>query len=340
MSALNIYGHHHWELGGGQQYLDALAAALRELHSVRILPFDRPEMADIVQSNERSFGPRMAYVMQIPYSPINLKSVYGKLRRGEIRDTRRDFGRKRLLRALRKSGVVLVYSDFVRRALDRHGIYSMVLYPPVADFGHGVKPKGNKILSVGRFFKKHIYNHKRYETLIDAFKSFCSYKPGWEYHIVGGLAPEEYGYLAELEARAEGYPVFFHPNEMQHRLRELYETSTIFWHGAGYNAEGPEECEHFGVSVAEAMTAGCIPFVPPAGGPEEIVDGADSCGLYWHTPSGLAAVTIQYLSYPERIQAQYRYNAKERGKFFSWARFKDSVHRIFTEEFIESWRNR
>jgi glycosyltransferase involved in cell wall biosynthesis len=52
------------------------------------------------------------------------------------------------------------------------------------------------------------------------------------------------------------------------------ESSSIYWHGAGFEVDPelyPERCEHFGISLVEAMGSRVIPVVVGNGGPDEIV---------------------------------------------------------------------
>lgn len=321
---LTICGDHNWELGGGQKYLEALATALRLQHDVTILPKERGREADIMQSNEHPFGKKLAYVIQIPYSPITPKTIGAKLLHGEIRDARRDIGRKRLLMDAARSEIVLVYSEFVRTALQKHGINATVLYPPVKDYGGSGIPKQKVILSVGRFFKKRIYNHKRYDALIEAFKIFCTYQKGWEYRIVGGMEPNEDAYVRELAFQAGGYNVKFYPNATDKELEKHYAEASLFWHGAGYEARGPEECEHFGISIVEAMSAECIPFVPLGGGPMEILGGYQyPCGHLWDRPEMLAMKSAM------TIDPFMRFVVRQRAYNFSIWKFTQRALSIF-----------
>ena len=56
---------------------------------------------------------------------------------------------------------------------------------------------------------------------------------GWQYHLVGGCAPEHQPYLDQIRAVADGLPVFLHPDASGAELGDLYARASIFWHAAG-----------------------------------------------------------------------------------------------------------
>ncbi len=71
-------------------------------------------------------------------------------------------------------------------------------------------------------------------------------------------------YLAECRRLAEGLPVHFHVDASPSELQGLYESATVYWHATGFGeseTRNPIKCEHFGISVVEAMAGGCVPVV-------------------------------------------------------------------------------
>jgi glycosyltransferase involved in cell wall biosynthesis/GT2 family glycosyltransferase len=150
-----------------------------------------------------------------------------------------------------------------------------IVYPPVEPVIQGATQKRSIILSVGRFF---VGGHsKRHDLLIDAFKALQEQSDGTlELHLAGSSTPESQhmDYLAQLHVRAEGLPVTFHVNASHEALQDLYRRAAIYWHGAGLGQDlkaHPEQAEHFGISLVEAMSAGVVPFAFDAGGPREII---------------------------------------------------------------------
>lgn len=240
---------------------------------------------------------RSVYILQIPYGPMGLERILRDGFRGAFREAVKDVFRRSLLRDARGAAGVIVYSRFVQETLlKHHRVNATVIYPPIDDFAR----QGTKqplILSVGRIFRG-LYNDKRYPFLIEAFKELCRRAPGaaWEYWIVGSCGDDDASrtYLAELRNSAQGYPIVFQLNSPYSFLTDCYNRAQVFWHAAGFGIDEerfPEQMEHFGMTTAEAMTAGCVPVVINCGGQREIVAGSDA-GVLWSTRDELLSATL------------------------------------------------
>ena len=287
----------------------------------------------VVVSNFRPYGTRArknVYVLQIPYSDITVPGVAGKVLRGQWRDAGKDILRERLLRDARSADLVLVYSRFVKATLrSHHGIKTTVLHPPIDDFGRGDNQREHVILSVGRFFTG-LYNDKRYDIMIEAFKRLQQRLPNtsWQYRLVGSCGEDEASqrYLASLRGAAEGHPIYFDVNSPYAELRRHYQEATLFWHATGYGvdeARYPEQMEHFGMSTVEAMSAGCIPIVINKGGQKEIVSHGET-GYLWNTVDELVTITEQAIQNPAMI-ARARQGARARSTEFDREHFSNRL---------------
>ncbi len=256
-------------------------------------------------------------VLQIPYGPITPVSLAGKLLRGKVREAAKDYYRLGLLRRLRETQAVLVYSEYVSNALDAiHDVPSTILPPAIDDFSSSGAVKERVVLSVGRFFRG-LYNDKRYDVMIEAFKKLYASLPNttWQYRLVGscGTDPASRQYLEELQQAAHGYPIYFHINSPYDELRRHYNEASLFWHAAGFEVDErrtPERAEHFGMSTLEAMSAGCIPVVINRGGQKEIVSHGES-GYLWESMDELIAHSRTLISDGE-LRASVQAHARRR----------------------------
>jgi glycosyltransferase involved in cell wall biosynthesis len=290
----------------------------------------------VVTSNVFPFGNharKNVVILQMPFRRFGPLPIVRRALTESPRAAAKDLLRLGLLHDARRASLVIMYSEFCRRQLQRaHHLRAQVLYPPIDDFA-GPLPKERIILSVGRFFRG-LYNDKRYDILIDAFKRLCQRLPDrtWEYHLVGscGSDPASRAFLSWLEDASRGFPIRIHANASFDELKHYYQRATFFWHAAGYGIDEdvyPDRTEHFGMSTVEAMSAGCIPLVVNAGGQKEIVSHAKS-GYLWNTVDELIGGTLDLMQNPDRIPPM-QHEARKRFTDFSPEKFARHTRALF-----------
>lgn len=183
---------------------------------------------------------------------------------------------------LEKIDYVVVNSEYTKshylkaaQSVGFNNLEVVVISPPLSDLVEIEKEKNrHQILSVGRFF---VHGHsKNQHMLITAFRELLTKHPEATLVLAGGLAPGSVHreYLDMCRGLAEGLPVSFHIDVERDEISALMESSSIYWHGAGFDVDPelyPERCEHFGISLVEAMGSRVIPVVVGNGGPDEIV---------------------------------------------------------------------
>lgn len=274
-----------------------------DLSEVRLAPLaDLPKYADcdvfVAMGNEalpavEPVGRRKLYVCQFPFpmQPVQVAKSWGHLE---------------------KYDDVIVYSDYSKRhlrertrRLTAHEPRVTVLPPAVPMYGETAERARvpGRIVSVGRF---HSAGHcKRQDVLVDAFRRLVERtgRTDLELHLAGTVSSEALSreFYLNVHARASGLPVYFHLNASPEKVRELYATSSYYWHGTGYGQSEtlfPERMEHFGITVVEAMSAGAIPFVYAMGGPAEIVTNRET-GFHWKTLDDLVDYQSRALAMSE-----------------------------------------
>lgn len=195
-----------------------------------------------------------------------------------------------------------------------------VLYPPVDINKFSIsKNKENIILSVGRF--DNILNAKKQDILIDAFKELHknSSAKDWKLVLAGGSLknPDENSYLKHLKNQSQNFPVEFVVNPNFETLKNLYSQSKIYWHAAGYHVDQtkhPEETEHFGMTIVEAMASGLVPVVVNKGGIPEIIENGIN-GYLWDELDELINKTQILISSPELITNMSEESIKSTSRF-------------------------
>jgi len=275
------------------------------------------------------------YILQMPFRRMGPLQILRRALTESPQAAAKDLLRLGLLHDARSASLVIMYSEFCRQQIQKsHHLCAQVLYPPIDDFA-GHLPKERIILSVGRFFKG-LYNDKRYDILIDAFKQLHQRLPdrSWEYHLVGSCSsdPASRAFLSWLENASRGFPIRIHVNASYDELKQYYQRATFFWHAAGYGIDEdvyPDRTEHFGMSTVEAMSAGCIPFAVNAGGQKEIVSHGKS-GYLWNTVGELIGETLDVMLNPERVPPMQR-EARKRFTDFSPEKFTRHVLSLFQQ---------
>lgn len=180
-------------------------------------------------------------------------------------------------------GISHYTQDWIRRTWGKE---SELLFPPVSVKAMTPSPVRDKsIVAIGRFFDPDRGHSKRQLEMVEIFRRARQdgHLDGWVLHLIGGVEPGNRPYYEQVMAAAEGLPVEFHPNATRGKLESIVNRASIFWSATGLheNTEShPWRNEHFGLTTAEAMAAGCVPVVIDRAGQREIVrHGID--GFRW-----------------------------------------------------------
>lgn len=312
------------------------AARLRQLGKVLDLDLSRVAIETWDDSLRRSFdifvsmgnqivpdvparAPKSFYLCQFPFPIDDSEAVR----------------RARLLagydRWLAYSGFAKGHIEIAAKRIGLPLIPVTVIAPPCPlPKGEIKKPEDRTvILSVGRFFRSgHCKNH---HILVQAFRKLIEIRrhERLELHIAGSVDPhpESLRYFHELELLTKGSPITLHPYVNSDVLGTLYAQAHIYWQGTGMDrnpAANPEAMEHFGISVVEAMGAGCVPMAFAFGGPAEIItDGKDGC-LY-RSVEDLIESTMALLGDRQRM-TKMAASATAKAVDFSMDRFSASIN--------------
>jgi GT2 family glycosyltransferase len=211
-----------------------------------------------------------------------------------------------------------------------------VIAPPVPQLPPSVTtPGAARIVHVGRFSPAG--HSKRQDVLVEAFRILVERHPAhaFELHLAGTVPADASAreFLLAVRKRARDLPVQFHLNTASDELHRLYASAAVYWHATGYDDRGvlnPEVQEHFGISVVEAMSAGCVPMVYRGGGPAEFLDPGVT-GYLWSSPAELAGLTEQFMAQDAQTRAVMAARVRAEARLFEPARFASEVTDLLAE---------
>jgi glycosyltransferase involved in cell wall biosynthesis len=343
-------------LGGGEKYMMTMAEILSHDHDVSIL-WDKDE--DIEKVEER-FGLDLSHTTRVNNFFSASTSFYSRWKESGAYDvliylsdgsiplvaTKKlyihfqfpiewvNVTAKTKLK-LRRVNKIITNSLFTKKYVDKKlGLESIVVYPPVSVQKTDVQ-KENIILHVGRFMKTGVEgnDYKKQYFMIDTFKELVDKGvENWKFVIAASVRMKDLADFQKMQATAAGYPISFVVNATNEDLWKYYNQAKIYWHASGYGEDlekNPERAEHFGISTAEAMSAGSVPVVINAGGQKEIVtDGIN--GLMWSTRAEFISATKKVMDSPKLLDSLAK-NAIETADQFTKQQFAEKIISIITK---------
>jgi glycosyltransferase involved in cell wall biosynthesis len=198
----------------------------------------------------------------------------------------------------------VVNSRFTKQYIDEEfKVASRVIYPPVEVEKFHPGKKENLILYVGRFSET--AQMKNHDLLVSSFKEIHKRLPGWKLILAGGVQGNtSREYADNLIKMAKGLPVSIITNPDFEEIKPLYSKAKIFWSASGFSSdpELPIRQEHFGITVVEAMAAGCVPVICSLGGHREIIDNTRD-GFLWSSLQDMQDITVSLSQNPKLLSA-------------------------------------
>ena len=212
-----------------------------------------------------------------------------------------------------KRATIITNSNYTKDAIrSAWGVDSTVIYPPCPQYDFSFDSKEDIVCSLGRFTPE-----KEYETILKV----ASRLPGTRFELVGGVTPDKAAYLDRL-MKAAPKNVAFHVNAPLNEKMDVLRHSKVMLHSfIG---------EHFGIAIAEAMSAGAIPVTHNSGAAK--VDNLVPDRFRYEDVEGAVKATTAALgSWDVKTAEKLREQARE----FSADSFKKNL-----QEFIAGWASR
>jgi glycosyltransferase involved in cell wall biosynthesis len=137
---------------------------------------------------------------------------------------------------------------------------------------------GIRIVTVGRFFTGG--HSKRQDVVLKIIEEARKLTAvPITATMIGAVhnSPDAHAYFDSVIKQAHQLDVEIIVDAPSQILDEVLQRAHIYLHCAGFGVAesgAPEKMEHFGISIVEAIQAGCIPLVYAAGGAQEVIAGA------------------------------------------------------------------
>lgn len=207
---------------------------------------------------------------------------------------------------------LLAVSDFTRQFIrQKWGRESTTLYPPCPiDLYNNLRiPKRNLVVTVGR-----IAPEKRMGIFLEIARTL----PNVEFAIIGSVASERASYYDGLKTAAPTNVSFI--VAPLRKVTEVLGSAKVYLHAA--------QNEHFGITIVEAMAAGCVPVVNDTGGPREIV--TEDVGFRWKRVVE-AVGQVSKLVKEDDLRRRLSQGAASRAKQFGTDMFEGGLGKVLRE---------
>ncbi len=195
--------------------------------------------------------------------------------------------------------------EFIRQIWSRD---STTLYPPcpVEFYGSLGAQRENLAVTIGRMVP---------EKRIDLFVELARRLPEFKFVIIGSVAGESDAYYSSLKSKGtDNISIVLSPLR---KVKDILARAKIYVHCA--------ENEHFGITIVEAMAAGCVPVVHDSGGPREIV--TQSVGYRWRDIPE-AVDLIRRVMNDDALQTKLSQASVEKAKLFNPEVFETGLSRV------------
>jgi alpha-1,2-mannosyltransferase len=220
-----------------------------------------------------------------------------------------------ILRRVKKIKLVLTNSPFTARIIAEYlKIKPVVLYPPV-DFKRFYSDRNwsdreDKVVNIGMFLP-----FKRQHLLLEVARQL----PTVQFVIIGTISADHQGYYEKLNIQRPDNVTMI-PNASLDQVREQLASAKAYVHLCP---------EHFGISVVEAASAGCVPIVYYVGGPAENFDDAS---LRWKDLKQLSTFIHETIK-NENLWSELSEKAKKKSLEFDSSIFETRIRDIVKEQF-------
>ena len=235
---------------------------------------------------------------------------------------------------------IIVNSGFTQHctkaALQTYGrghIPVHVIHPPVklnSDASTATyHPDSFTVATLGRFITtEHMKRQDIVLQILNHLETHGVYPQGV---IAGSLSTDEtdVAFFEQLKTDAPAH-ISLEANISRQRITDILSRASIYIHATGFGispAAQPHYMEHFGITIVEAMSHGCVPLVYDAGGAAEIVRDS-GIGYTFTTIEGAVDKLKRYHALPEAERKKMAMKAFKAAQKYDESHFLTAWHAV------------
>lgn len=187
-----------------------------------------------------------------------------------------------------------------------------LLYPAVDvdTRANDLDRKERIIVSVGRFFSSG--HNKKQAEMVAAFRSLIQKDDltGWRLVLIGGCNKANTAdllYLEQVKLAAQGLPIDIYVDAPAEVVEDHLDRASIYWHATGVGLPDfyPDQFEHFGMAIVEAMSHAAVPVIHGRGGAPEIVQHGQ-CGFCFESVDALIEQTSKLIAIQQKRPEEFK----------------------------------
>ena len=300
--AVGIYNSFWSSMGGGEKHALDFAAKFKQNKNVRVYLISEKDFS--ISNLAKYFGLDLAGCKKIITRNITvsltkrfdvfINSTYGS---GLLSESPKSFyivsfPHDDVKQNFLASYTFLHNSNFTASWSQKYwGEHQSAVIMPIQQFSANKKEemalsKEKICLSVGRF--NYMGHCKNQHLIIQAFNQATrelNRENNWKLIVVGSVDDTAYSSVEHFKdcQQMAGDNVEVIANIDRNELHKLYQKASIYIHGTGMNTDvdqNPHLCEHFGITVFEAIFNGCFPIVHNSAGPKDQVKNLTHSALF------------------------------------------------------------
>ncbi len=208
-------------------------------------------------------------------------------------------------RKIQRTNLILAISKFSKESFDKKWKAPTCLVYPACNMVQPSSDKERIVVTAARAVP---------EKNLELFWEIAKQRTDYKFVLLMTVDPRFLDYSRAIQAKVTSNGLVV-TNPSKDLYQQYLSRATIYLHLM--------KGEHFGITIVESMSAGCVPIVHNSGGPREIVQGV---GLLWQKVEEIPELlTVAEASYSSMARLSIK-----RAQKFNREKFDESLGEVFS----------